>query len=369
MKIAFIHETGESGATRCVRDLIERLEPGHDCRFFPAPGFDTDERIRAELRRFQPDVVNCHSFYSHLWYRFLAWASRRYPTCYTVHDPRPISGIAVPCWDCRRNAWCYRCPLPRSRLQRLTVSRHLLKRVNKRLVHARCAADMVLAPPSAWIGARLAEHELGRFRSELIPYGIDLDRFRPVPVAEARRRLGLPIAEGAPLVLHIAAFAGAGQYSARKGLAYLAGAMERHVLPRFPEARLGVVGEDVAPNRPWVLPLGSVPTGRLPDYLAASSVFATPTLADNLPYTILEAMGCGRAVVASAVGGVAEQVVEGETGRIVPPRDEDALGRALVDMLADPDRLGRMGAAGRRRAEDRFGMDRFIQAYEDSTLR
>lgn len=64
----------------------------------------------------------------------------------------------------------------------------------------------------------------------------------------------------------------------------------------------------------------------------------------------LEAMARGRPVVASAVGGLRDAVVDGETGLLVPPGDPDALGRALRALLDDPARRARMGAAGRRRA-------------------
>jgi glycosyltransferase involved in cell wall biosynthesis len=64
-----------------------------------------------------------------------------------------------------------------------------------------------------------------------------------------------------------------------------------------------------------------------------------------------EAMSCGRPVIASAVGGLRDIVVDGETGLLVPPGDADALCDALRTLLADPARRARMGDAGRRRAQ------------------
>jgi len=71
----------------------------------------------------------------------------------------------------------------------------------------------------------------------------------------------------------------------------------------------------------------------------------------------LEAMERGRAVVASAVGGLPELVDEGRTGLLVPPEDEVALAAALVELGRDPERARRLGAAGRGRALERFGED------------
>ena len=69
-------------------------------------------------------------------------------------------------------------------------------------------------------------------------------------------------------------------------------------------------------------------------------------------------MACGTPVVASRVGGIPEVVVDGETGRLVEPGAAAALGHALREVLADPERARRMGEAGRRRVEAHFSWDR-----------
>ena len=201
--------------------------------------------------------------------------------------------------------------------------------------------------PSHWIRDRLEHQELRRFELKTIPNGIDLERFRPIP--KARERLGL--SPNTPLVLHIAASEGTGQYGEPKGLRYLAAAFQSHVIPRVPGAVLAVAGEDSVPNHPWVRPIGKIAQSDLPVWLSAAHIFVSATLADNLPYTILEAMGCGRPVIASSIGGVPEQVIDGENGLLVPSRDSDALGKAVASLLLDPERRHAYGAASRRRAE------------------
>ena len=69
----------------------------------------------------------------------------------------------------------------------------------------------------------------------------------------------------------------------------------------------------------------------------------------------LEAMACGVPVVASAVGGLVDTVVDGATGVMVPPRRPDDLGAALRGLLADADRRRALGDAGARRARQRYG--------------
>jgi glycosyltransferase involved in cell wall biosynthesis len=86
------------------------------------------------------------------------------------------------------------------------------------------------------------------------------------------------------------------------------------------------------------------------DLLAAADLFVLGSAFEGLPVSIMEAMAAGLPVAATAVGGVPEAVVDGETGILVPPRDPAALAEAVVELAGDPGRRSRMGASGRRRA-------------------
>jgi glycosyltransferase involved in cell wall biosynthesis len=103
--------------------------------------------------------------------------------------------------------------------------------------------------------------------------------------------------------------------------------------------------------------------------LDAADVFVLPSRQEGLPLAALEAMDVGLPVVGTEVIGTAEVVVDGETGRLVPPRDARALGSALADLLADPGLRARYGSAGRRRYLDRFTAARMaaetVAVYED----
>jgi glycosyltransferase involved in cell wall biosynthesis len=109
---------------------------------------------------------------------------------------------------------------------------------------------------------------------------------------------------------------------------------------------------------------GFVSHDELEDLYARAAVVACPSRREGFGVACLEAMAHGRPVVASAVGGLRDLVVDGETGLLVPPRDVAALRAALERLLADPELRRRLGSAGRERARERFSWP----AVTDATL-
>jgi glycogen synthase len=92
-----------------------------------------------------------------------------------------------------------------------------------------------------------------------------------------------------------------------------------------------------------------------------ASVFACPSIYEPFGIINLEAMACETPVVACAVGGIKEVVVDGETGFLVPPEDPDKLAAAISKVLDDPQLAARMGKAGRARVLDQFTWDRIAE--------
>jgi glycosyltransferase involved in cell wall biosynthesis len=137
------------------------------------------------------------------------------------------------------------------------------------------------------------------------------------------------------------------------------------------EARLRIAGD--GPDRPALeaeidrLGLTNVELlgtrQDVPELLARSDVFVLASHSEGLPMSVLEAMAAGLPVVASAVGGVPELVVDGETGVLVPPGASAALASALSRLVADPGLRDRLGAAGRQRAEHEFSLERFEREH------
>jgi glycosyltransferase involved in cell wall biosynthesis len=100
----------------------------------------------------------------------------------------------------------------------------------------------------------------------------------------------------------------------------------------------------------------------VPELLAASDIFALASHWEGNPMSVMEAMAAGLPVVATAVGGVPELVIDGETGLLVPAGDERAFAAALAALAADPERRREFGEAGLRRAAQ-FDVEAMVASY------
>jgi glycosyltransferase involved in cell wall biosynthesis len=147
-----------------------------------------------------------------------------------------------------------------------------------------------------------------------------------------------------------------------------------HARTRVPELRVAIAGDgpEAAAVRSERTRLGLEDTVQLlgqrddvPDLLAAADVVALSSIWEGSPLVVAEAMLLGRSVVATAVGAVPEAVVDGVTGRLVPPRDAVALGDAVADLLLDPGAAQAMAIAGKELADERFATDVLVAQVAD----
>jgi glycosyltransferase involved in cell wall biosynthesis len=102
----------------------------------------------------------------------------------------------------------------------------------------------------------------------------------------------------------------------------------------------------------------------VPDILAAADVWVMPSLSEGLPLALLEAMFAGKAIVASAVGGIPEVIVSEDHGLLVPPGDPSALARALGRLVTSPELRGALGRAAEMRARRCYNVTRMTDQYE-----
>jgi len=104
----------------------------------------------------------------------------------------------------------------------------------------------------------------------------------------------------------------------------------------------------------------------IPAILSAADIHISASHYEGFPNNVLEAMCAGLPVVATAVGGVPEQVVDEGTGLLVPPREPAALARAVLTLAEDPSRREALGTAGRERVAREFALRRSVTALEQA---
>jgi len=160
-----------------------------------------------------------------------------------------------------------------------------------------------------------------------------------------------------------------------KGVANFLRAAAR-VAPLLPHAHFVIAGDGPLRQELVALAEDLLPSDRVhflgfrsdaSALMKSLDVLVVPSLTEGSPLVTLEAMAAGTPVVASAVGGIPDQVRHDKEGLLVPPGDTGAMGEAILDLLRDPDRARRLGEAGRRRATSEFGhaamMRRIVDVY------
>jgi starch synthase len=229
------------------------------------------------------------------------------------------------------------------------------------------AADAVIAVSEGMARDVLASYpDLDPARVQVVHNGIDAEFYRPVEQTDVLERHGVDPAE--PYAVFV------GRITRQKGLAHLLRAAKQVpgqlVLcagaPDTPEiaAETDALVAELSAARPGVVLISTMlPKADVVQLLSHATAFVCPSVYEPLGIVNLEAMACGTAVVASAVGGIPEVVVDGETGVLVPYDEQDprgfeaGLATALTEVLSDPARAAAMGRAGRERAVAHFGWD------------
>lgn len=218
--------------------------------------------------------------------------------------------------------------------------------------------DLILAPSEA-TARQLESRGLKTDRLQVYPRGVDVERFHP----RHRRRPGLDAGESPDRVqlLYV------GRVSREKNMPLLAEAFRRIATQRS-DAELVIVGDGpyLAEMRDKLAGLPVAFTGYLAgdDLLrafASADLFVFTSTTDTFGNVVLEAQASGLPVLVTDGGGPRENLIEGETGRVLPADDVAAFQRAINQLLDDPQRLARMGRSARRYAETR-GFDRAFDA-------
>jgi glycosyltransferase involved in cell wall biosynthesis len=317
-------------------ELRARAEEGMDLiALTPRTEMDLSAawRLSRLLRQLRPDVVHAHDPH--------AVAMAAIALSMAAPEPRP------PLVAARRVDF---------RLKDTALSRWKYRQVDLFI----CASEL--------IRRMLLSDGIPPDRAVTIHEGVDVSRIDAVPPINLHEEFWLP--HNAPIVGNVAALV------THKGQRHLIEAAAL-VVRQVPDARFIIAGDGEL--RPALerqihehhLEKHVVLAGFRPDVLSlhkAFDLFVLSSITEGLGTSLLDAMACGKAIVATAAGGIPEVVADGETGILVPPRDDHALADAIVRLLRDPALRARMGQAGLARVRQRFSAGRMVHetvsAYE-----
>jgi glycosyltransferase involved in cell wall biosynthesis len=333
--------------------------PGHE------PFTDDRSRYGAAVARAVPpaDIVTLHWVAGMLDYRaFFAALPPAIPVVWLLSDMNPFTGGCHYDELCGRWAsGCGACPQLGS-ADPADLSRQIWRRKEAAFGQLGDQRLHVVAN-NEWMAGQVRRSPLlRRFSLSVIPNGLNTHTFAPRDRALARDVLGIP--QEARVVLYVAM----STTNPRKGFALLTqtlGAMRDEV----PNLFLLSLGRGRTPELDVPhLALGEVKQERLLSLVySAADLFAIPSLQDNQPNTVLEALACGLPVVGFDAGGIGEMVRPAVTGELVPVGDVAALRGALAALLLDDERRRALGASARqvvlREYRQEQQVERFYQLY------
>lgn len=292
------------------------------------------------------------------------------PVVWTLHDMWPVTGICHYARDCRRyETHCHHCPYLHGGGGSADLSARTFAR-KQRLLQGGHRISFVAC--SRWLAglARQSALTAGQ-RVTSIPNPLPAATFHPGSRSEARQRCGLPPER--QLIL----FGSVKITDKRKGIDYLVEACRLMDCqdPTFKD-RLGIVvagsgAEELAPLLPFeVYPMGYVADERrMADIYRAADLFAIPSLEDNLPNTIMEAMACGTPCVGFRTGGIPEMIDHLVNGYVAHYRDAADLAHGIVHTLTAPGYESRCAEAVQKTARcyaEELVARQYIQTYNQA---
>ncbi|MDH3980403.1 MAG: glycosyltransferase family 4 protein [Gammaproteobacteria bacterium] len=351
--------------TRLLIDQLPVIPHWHHSSDVFAPGWLSGNTWR-RANALNPDIVHLHWITkAFLGIRDLARLNA--PIVWTLHDMWAFTGGCHYDTGCGRYLQtCGSCPVLGS-----SRTRDLAHRLQSARLREWEGLDMTIVCPSRWLAdcARNSAVLAGR-HIEVIPNGINLQAYRPIEKTAARKHLSITTDDR--LIL----FGAMGPTeNARKGFSQLQSGLQHLAASGWDKhTRVIVFGTTESTQ----LPLSGFPVQHIPQLqrdedlaalYSAADVFVAPSLQDNLPNTVMEALACGTPCVAFNIGGMPDLIEHKENGYLATPRDNESLARGIAWVLEDLPRWQQLSRQARAFTQDHFDLavvaKQYKQLYSD----
>ena len=327
-----------------------------------------------------PDIIHCHNLHTGYFdLRALSEMSRQLPVILTVHDEWLLSGHCAYTLGCDRwQSGCGKCPdlgiYPAIAQDATAYNWRRKKRIF-------AASRIYVSAPCRWLLEELQRSILGPgiVESRLIPYGIDLSRFHPTDRRAVRRELSIP--NGKYVLLFTANGVRRNPFKDYETIRAAVGQVRERLQPQdvlFIALGESSPAEEIGHAQVRFIPY-ETDAGVVANYFQAADLYVHAAKADTFPNAILEALCCGTPVVATAVGGIPEQVKgwcnaedlsqwnrferEAATGILVQPGDSSAMAVAIERLLTDESLRRQLAENAAQDARQRFDLKRQTGEY------
>jgi glycosyltransferase involved in cell wall biosynthesis len=334
----------------------------HRDRNFYSPQWLPDN-ITAQIDRLNPDVINLHWVCdSFLQIETLARLNK--PLVWTLHDMWSFTGGCHYSGDCDRyTEFCGACPQLGSS-QNCDLSRWVWQRKAKAWKHL----NLTIVSPSSWLAKCASSSSLFTdLPLEIIPNGLDTEKYRPIERKLAQELLRLP--QDKQLVL-FGSFAATS--NKRKGFHLLQAALQELSKSGWQDKLELVIFGASRPTNPPELGFKTHYLDTLNDDLSlflaysAADVFVLPSIEDNLPNTMIEAIACGTPCVAFQIGGMPDAIEHQQNGYLAQPYKIEDLARGIAWVLENKERHKNLSQRARKKVEQEFSLE--LQAHRYSSL-
>jgi glycosyltransferase involved in cell wall biosynthesis len=341
-------------------DQLPVIPYWHKSRDVFAPGWLSWSGARRRTNSLKPDIIQLH-WITKAFLGIRELARLNAPIVWTLHDMWAFTGGCHYDIECDRyRQACGHCPVLGS-----GRDKDLAYRVQSAKQRAWADLKMTIVCPSRWLAdCARSSALLGHQRIEVIPNGIDLQQFRPKDKAAARKSLSITAND--KLILFGAMDP---TTNARKGFSYLQSALQRLSASGWNKhTRVVVFGtpENASSTLADFQVQYISPLQRDDDLAAlysAADVFVAPSIQENLPNTVMEALACGTPCVTFNIGGMPDLIEHRASGYLATPCDVESLAIGIAWVLEDQSRWQQLSQHARRYTQQHFELTAVAKQY------
>ncbi|MCU0534000.1 MAG: glycosyltransferase family 4 protein [Hydrococcus sp. Prado102] len=333
--------------------LYPKRNPGlFSLQWFP-------DRVNSKVAQLDPDILNLH-WVGTGFLQIETLSKFKQPLVWTLHDMWSFTGGCHYTQECDRYMdSCGSCPQLKSN-KNWDFSRWTWQRKVKMWK----GLNLILVAPSFWMAKCVKASSIFRdFRVEVIPYGLDTVKYKPIQRQIARKLLNLP--QNKQLIL----FSAMTPSDPRKGFYLLQQTLQKLTQSGWQDrVELMILGESTA-NSQLDSCFKTHYMGRLGDDLSlalvysAADIFAAPSTQDNLPNTVMEALACGTPCVAFKIGGMPDMVEHQQNGYLAAPYEIEDFANGIAWILETKQRHQKLCDRAREKVEQEYTLDRQGQRY------